>query len=261
MQNEPSANGNADRFAEQLRKHEAVLFWEYLDRNPEAKRMLTGLHQAGCDPLTVMTLAVLYCTGDKLGVTEITKQATGYTPQQLGAFSERLLQAAKDIQALNESAMPGGVTLWKLIRVLGGGDILEKVLAPILPSERLDFEFTRLPVALAAYAVFLKAWPHPQYRSLIADRNIGRTYFLTQLAVHVEMVLGHANWSSLSALLGGVHFACGHADEISTDVQSCRQAVEDFQRTHPDLYADIEQRIHSGARVQQENGSSVASNN
>ena len=59
--------------------------------------------------------------------------------QQLAAFSERLLQAAKDIQRLNESAMPGGVTLWKLIRVLGGGELLEKTLAPVLPSEQLDF--------------------------------------------------------------------------------------------------------------------------
>jgi hypothetical protein len=45
-------------------------------------------------------------------------------------LSERLLQAAKDIQALNEAAMPGGVTLWKLIRVLGGGELLEKTLRP-----------------------------------------------------------------------------------------------------------------------------------
>ncbi len=41
------------------------------------------------------------------------------TPQQLASFSERLLQAAKDIQALNESAMPGGVTLGKIIRGIG----------------------------------------------------------------------------------------------------------------------------------------------
>jgi hypothetical protein len=35
--------------------------------------------------------------------------------------------------------MPGGVTLWKLIRVLGGGGgLLETTLAPVLPSEQLD---------------------------------------------------------------------------------------------------------------------------
>jgi hypothetical protein len=67
-----------------------------------------------------MTLAVLYCKGEELGVTEITKRATGYSTQQLAGFSERLLQAAKDIQALNESGMPGGIGLLKLIRVFGG---------------------------------------------------------------------------------------------------------------------------------------------
>jgi hypothetical protein len=79
-----------------------------------------------------MTLAVLYCKGEELGVAEVTKQATGYSAQQLAGFSERLVQAAREIQALNEAAMPGGVTLWKLIRVLGGGELLEKTLAPVL---------------------------------------------------------------------------------------------------------------------------------
>src|SRR5579863_1893933 len=152
MQKQQGADNSVDRFAEQLRKPEAVLLWEYLDHNTDARQVFAGLKQAGCDPLTVMTLAVLYCTGEKLQITEITKQATGYTPQQLAGFSERLLQAAKDIQALNESAMPGGVTLGKIIRILGGGDLLEKTLAPVLPSEQLDFEFARLPVILAAYA-------------------------------------------------------------------------------------------------------------
>jgi hypothetical protein len=91
-----------DRFAEQLCKAEAVLFWEHLDGNPSAKQMLAGLYQAGCDPLTLMTLAVLYCKGEELGVTEVTKRATGYSSQQLATFSERLLQAAKDIQALTK---------------------------------------------------------------------------------------------------------------------------------------------------------------
>ena len=248
MQKDPSAKNNIDHFADQLRKPEAVLFWEYLDRNSDARQMLGGLKQAGCDPLILMTLAVLYCTGEKLRVTEITKQATGYTPQQLATFSERLLQAAKDIQALNECAMPGGVTVWKLIRVLGGGDVLEKALSPILPSEQLDFEFTRLPVVLAAYAVFMKGWPHPAYRNLIADRGAGREYFLAQLALHIEAVLGHTNWESLSALLKAVHFACGHSDEIPTDAESCRRTVEHFQRKNPELYASIKQRMQSRIR-------------
>ena len=242
---EQSAKENVDRFAEQLREHEAVLFWEYLDHNSDAKQVFTGLYRAGCDPLTVMTLAVLYCTGERLGVTQITKQATGYTPQQLGAFSERLLQAAKDIQALNQSAMPGGVTLWKLIRVLGGGEILEKALASILPSQQLDFEFTRLPVVLAAYAVFLKGWPHPEYRRLSADRSEGRKYFLARLAVYLEAVVGHANWSSMAALLGAIHFACGQSDEIPTDAETCRHDVENFQTKHPELYAEIQQQTRT----------------
>src|SRR5246500_5589990 len=153
MDSEESAKISIERFAAQLRKPEAVLFFQHLDDNPREKQMLAGLYQAGCDPLTLMTLAVLYCKGEELGITETTKRATGYSPQQLASFSERLLQAAKDIQALNEAAMPGGVTLWKLIRVLGGGELLEKTLASVLPSEQLDFEFTRLPVILAAYSV------------------------------------------------------------------------------------------------------------
>jgi hypothetical protein len=157
MDNEESVKTSIERFAEQFRKPEAVLFWQYLDENPSEKPMLAGLYQAGCDPLTLMTLGVLYCKGEELGVTENAKRATGYSAPQLASFSERLLQAAKDIQALNEAAMPGGVTLWKLIRVLGGGELLEQTLAPVLPSEQLDFEFTRLPVILAAYSVFLKS--------------------------------------------------------------------------------------------------------
>ena len=83
--------------------------------------------------------------------------------QQLACFSERLLQAAKDIQALNEAAMPGGVTLWKLIRVLGGGELLEETLAPVLPSEQLDFEFTLfaspLPLTRVDASAFSDATP------------------------------------------------------------------------------------------------------
>jgi hypothetical protein len=251
MQKDQNARTRTDHFSDQLRKPEAVLFWEYLDRNSDVRQVLTGLEQAGCDPLIVMTLAALYCTGDKLHVKEITKQATGYTPQQLAALSERLLQAAKDVQALNECAMPGGVTLGKLIRVLGGGDVLEKALAPILPSEQLDFEFTRLPVVLAAYAVFLKGWPHPAYRNLIADRSAGRDYFLAQLALYIEAVLGHTNWNALSAVLKAVHFACGHSDEITTDAASCQRTVEHFQRRNPELYASIKQRTQSGMRKQE----------
>src|SRR5690349_9960612 len=105
MDTKEIARLSLDRFAQQLGKAEAVVFWHYLDENPSAKQMLTGLHQAGCDPLTLMTLAVLYCKGEELGVTETAKHATGYSVQQLASFSERLLQAAKDIQALNEATM------------------------------------------------------------------------------------------------------------------------------------------------------------
>jgi len=40
-----------------------------------------------------------------------------------------------------------------------GCELLEKILAPALQSEQLHFDFTRLPVILAAYSVFLKSWP------------------------------------------------------------------------------------------------------
>ena len=66
MDTEELAKISIERFAEQLGKAEAVLFWQYLDENASAKHMLAGLHQAGCDPLTLMTLAVLYCKGKNL---------------------------------------------------------------------------------------------------------------------------------------------------------------------------------------------------
>src|ERR1700751_572143 len=86
MDSEESARISIERFAAQLRKPEAVLFWQYLDDNPGQKQMLAGLYQAGCDPLTLMTLAVLYCKGGELGVTETAKQATGYSALQLASF-------------------------------------------------------------------------------------------------------------------------------------------------------------------------------
>lgn len=239
MDSEESAKISIERFAEQLRKPEAVLFWQYLDDNPRAKQMLAGLYQAGCDPLTLITLAVLYCKGEELGVTESAKQATGYSAPQLASFSERLLQAAKDIQALNEAAMPGGVNLWKLIRVLGGGELLEKTLAPVLPSEQLDFEFTRLPVILAAYSVFLKGWPHPTYRALMAERDLGRKFFLAEFVVYVGTILGHANWSAIAAAIAAVHFALGKPERVSTETENLKSAVEAFHTQNPGIYADI----------------------
>ena len=43
MDTEEIARISIERFAEQLRKPEAVLFWEYLDENLSAKEMLVGL--------------------------------------------------------------------------------------------------------------------------------------------------------------------------------------------------------------------------
>jgi hypothetical protein len=80
------AKTSIDRFAEQLGKAEAVLFWQHLDENPSAKQMLAGLYQAGCDPLTLMTLAVLYCKGEELGITETSKRATGVLSAAIGEF-------------------------------------------------------------------------------------------------------------------------------------------------------------------------------
>jgi hypothetical protein len=239
MDTKEIAKISIDRFAEQLRKSEAVLFWQYLDENPSAKRMLTALYEAGCDPLTLVTLAVLYCKGEELGVADITKQATGYSMQQLASFSGRLLQAAKDIQALNEASMPGGVTLWKLIRVLGGGELLEKTLTPVLPSEQLDFELTRLPVILSAYSVFLTSWPHPTYRALMSDSDLGRKFFLAEFVVYVETVMGHANWNAIVAVIGAVHFALSEPRGVSTDAENLRQEVEVFRKRNPQIYADM----------------------
>jgi hypothetical protein len=253
MDSEGSAKISIERFADQLRKPEAVLFWQYLDDNPSEKQMLAGLYQAGCNPLTLMTLAVLYCKGEELGVTETAKQATGYSSQQLASFSERLLQAAKDIQALNEAAMPGGVTLWKLIRVLGGGELLEKTLAPVLPSEQLDFEFTRLPVILAAYSVFLKGWPHPTYRALMSEHNLSRKFFLSEFVVYIETILGHANWSAIASVIAAVHFALGKPKAVSTDTESLRSAVEAFHTQNPSVYADIQKWAETAAGSRRRN--------
>jgi len=253
MDTKEIAKISIDRFAEQLRKPEAVLFWQYLDENPSDRQMLTCLYEAGCDPLRLVTLAVLYCKGEQLGVTEITKQATGYSTQQLASLSERLLQAAKDIQALNESAMPGGVTLWKLIRVLGGGEPLEKSLAPVLPSEQLDFELTRLPVILSAYSVFLKSWPHPTYRAVISDSDLGRKFFLAELVVYVETVLGHANWNAIAATLRAVHFALSEPEGVSTDAEKLKREVEGFQRRNSNVHADIKRRAESAAGSRRHN--------
>jgi hypothetical protein len=174
-----------------------------------------------------------------LAVTEVTKRATGYSVQQLAALSERLLQAGKDIQRLNESAMPGGVTLWKLIRVLGGGELLEKTLAPVLPSEQLDFEFTRLPVVLAAYSVFLRSWPHPTYWALMSERDLGRKFFLAELVVYVETILGHANWNAITAVIAAVHFALDEPRGVSTDTESLKSVINEFQKQNPGIYADV----------------------
>jgi hypothetical protein len=247
MDTEDLAKISIERFAQQLGKPDAVLFWQHLDENPSTKHMLAGLYQAGCGPLTLMTLAVLYCKGEELGVTEITKRATGYSSQQLASFSERLLQAAKDIQALNEAYMPGGVTLWKLIRVLGGGELLENTLAPVLPSEQLDFEFTRLPVVLAAYSVFLKAWPHPTYRALMSDRDLGRKFFLAEFVVYVETIVGHANWNAIGAVIAAVHFALGEPKAVSTDTENLRSAVEEFKTHNPQIYSDIKKWAETAA--------------
>ena len=247
MDTKEIAKISIDRFAEQLRKSEAVLFWQYLDENPNAKQMLAGLYEAGCDPLTLVTLAVIYCKGEELGVTEITKRATGYSRQQLASLSERLLQAAKDIQALNESAMPGAVTLWKLIRLLGGGELLEEALAPVLPSEQLDFELTRLPVILSAYSVFLKSWPHPTYRAIMSQSDLGRKFFLAEFVVYVETVLGHANWDAIVAAIRAVHSPLSEPKGVSTDAKNLRLEVEAFQRQNPNVYADIKRWAESAA--------------
>lgn len=241
--------GDINGFSNQLRPSEAVLFWEFIDRNPATKEVLAGLRHAGCDPLTVMTLAALYCEGEKLGMAQIVKRASGYSSSQLASLSERLLQAAKNIQALNDSALPGGITLWKLIRILGGGEALEKSLTPVLPAGQLDFEFTRLPVVLAAYAVFLKGWPHPTYRALMSDTALGRKFFLVELATYIEVLLGHTSWNAVSEVIRAVHAALGQPDGVLTDAGQLRAAVEEFQRRNQDVYSGIRRWANSAVRA------------
>jgi hypothetical protein len=134
---------------------------------------------------------------------------------------------------------PVGVTLWKLIRVLGGGELLEKTLAPVLPSEQLDFELTRLPVVLAANSVFLRSWPHPTYRAMMSERNLGKTFFLSEFVVYIETILRHANWNAIAAIIAAVHFALGEPNGVSTDAESLRSAVQEFQTQNPRIYGDI----------------------
>jgi hypothetical protein len=135
--------------------------------------------------------------------------------------------------------MPGGIGLLKLIRVFGGGELLEKTLAPVLPSEQLDFEFTRLPVILSAYSVFLKSWPHPTYRALMSESHLGRKFFLAEFVVYVETVLGHANWEAIVAVIGAVHFALSEPRGVSTDAENLKSEAEAFKSENPKVYADI----------------------
>jgi hypothetical protein len=116
---------------------------------------------------------------------------------------------------------------------------LEKTLALVLPSGQLDFEFTRLPVILAAYSVFLKSWPHQTYRALISERNLGRKFFLAEFVVYVETVLGHANWNAIEAAILAVHFALGEPEAVSTDTENLRSEAEEFKTHNPQIYPDM----------------------
>jgi hypothetical protein len=124
---------------------------------------------------------------------------------------------------------------------------LEKALAPVLPSEQLDFEFTRLPVILAAYSVFLKSRPHPTYRALMSERNLGRKFFLAEFVVYIETILGHANWNAIAAAIAAVHFSLGEPKAVSTDVESLRSAVEEFRRHNPRIYDEIRKWAETAA--------------
>jgi hypothetical protein len=124
---------------------------------------------------------------------------------------------------------------------------LEKTLAPVLPSEQLDFELTRLPVILSAYSVFLKSWPHPTYRALMSDSDLGRKFFLSELIVYVETILRRANWNAVVALIRAVHFALSEPKGVSTDAESLRLELEAFRKRNPNVYADIQRWAQSAA--------------
>jgi hypothetical protein len=111
--------------------------------------------------------------------------------------------------------------------------------APVLPSEQLDFELTRLPVVLAANSVFLRSWPHPTCRAMMSERNLGKTFFLSEFVVYIETILRHANWNAIAAIIAAVHFALGEPNGVSTDAESLRSAVQEFQTQNPRIYGDI----------------------
>jgi hypothetical protein len=117
--------------------------------------------------------------------------------------------------------------------------------APVLPSEQFDFEFTRLPVILAAYSVFLKGRPHPTYRALKSDPDLGRKFFLAEFVVYVETIVGRASWNSIAAVIEAVHFALGKPEGVSTDAGSLKSAVGAFRTKNPDVYSHVKRWAQS----------------
>jgi hypothetical protein len=73
----------------------------------------------------------------------------------------------------------------------------------------------------------------------MSERDLGRKFFLAEFVVYVETILGHANWNAIAAVIAAVHFALGEPKTVSTDVESLRSAVEEFQRHNPRIYGEI----------------------
>ena len=81
----------------------------------------------------------------------------------------------------------------------------------------------------------------------MAERNLGRKFFLAEFVVYVETILGHANWNAIGAVIASVHFALGEPKSVSTETETLRSAVQEFQTQNPGIHADIERWAETAA--------------
>jgi hypothetical protein len=73
----------------------------------------------------------------------------------------------------------------------------------------------------------------------MSERDLGRKFFLAELVVYVETILGHANWNAIAAVIAAVHFALDEPRGVSTDTESLKSVINEFQKQNPGIYADV----------------------
>jgi hypothetical protein len=81
----------------------------------------------------------------------------------------------------------------------------------------------------------------------MAERNLGRQFFLAEFVVYVETILGHANWNAIGAVIAAVHFALGEPKGVSTEPETLRSVVQEFQTQNPGVNADIKKWAETAA--------------